>query len=211
MMSNRVSENITSIIFDLGGVLFDIDYAFTQKAFQDLGFKGDFNDLYSQKKQSGIFDDFEKGKISPAEFRKHLKEWLPSHVSEKQIDAAWNALLIGFPEAKVELLKRLRKDYRLFLLSNTNEIHLPVVIDMVAHLDGKRGIGHLFERAYYSCQMGMRKPDLEIFETVCTDNSLEVSRTLFVDDLAQNIEGAKRVGLLTLHCTSSVNLEEYFK
>jgi FMN phosphatase YigB (HAD superfamily) len=210
MMSNRVSENITSIIFDLGGVLFDIDYAFTQKAFQDLGFKGDFNDLYSQKKQSGVFDDFEKGMISPTEFRKHLKEWLPDNTNDKQIDAAWNALLIGFPASKVELLKKLRKDYRLFLLSNTNEIHLPVVMDMVAHLDGQRGIGHLFERAYYSCQIGMRKPDVEIFEKVCNDNSLTASRTLFVDDLIQNIEGAKQMGLATLHCKPAVSLEEYF-
>ena len=72
MMSNRVSKNITSIIFDLGGVLFDIDYALTQKAFINLGFKEDFNELYSQKKQSGLFDDFEKGSITPAQFRKHL-------------------------------------------------------------------------------------------------------------------------------------------
>jgi len=210
-MSNRVSENITSIIFDLGGVLFDIDYALTQKAFHNLGFKGEFNDLYSQKKQSGAFDDFEKGIISPAQFRKHLKEFLPEHIDEEQIDAAWNALLIGFPAAKVELLKRLKKDYRLFLLSNTNEIHLPVVMDMVAHLDGQKGIDHLFERAYYSCQMGMRKPDAEIFEKVCNENSLNVSSTLFVDDLLQNIEGAKQTGLSTLHCTASVNLVEYFK
>jgi FMN phosphatase YigB (HAD superfamily) len=211
MMSNRVSENITSIIFDLGGVLFDIDYALTQRAFMDLGFKGEFNNLYSQKKQSGVFDEFEKGLISPSQFREHIKESLPEYVNEKQIDAAWNALLIGFPVSKVELLKRLSKDYRLFLLSNTNEIHLPVVMNMVAHLDGQRGIGHLFERAYYSCQMGMRKPDIEIFEKVCKENSLDVSKTLFVDDLLQNIEGAKQTGLSTLHCTVSVKLEEYFK
>jgi len=211
MMSNRVSENITSIIFDLGGVLFDIDFTLARKAFHDLGFKGDFNDLYSQKKQAGVFDDFEKGIITPVQFRKQVKEWLPKGIEDKQVDEAWNALLIGFPASKVELLKRLGKKYRLFLLSNTNEIHLPAVIDMVAHLDEKKGMGHLFEKDYYSCRMGMRKPDREIFEKVCNENSLEVSSTLFIDDSIQNIEGAMRTGLATLHCTASVNLEEYFK
>ena len=130
-MNHLVSKNITTLIFDLGGVLFDIDYKHTQEAFRKLGATADFNAVYSQQKQTGIFDEFEKGNISPAQFRVGLREWLPSTITDKQIDTAWNALLIGFPPDKVELLNKLKKKYNLFLLSNTNEIHLPEVLNKI--------------------------------------------------------------------------------
>ncbi len=208
-MRQKIAKNITSVIFDLGGVLFDIDYSLTQKAFIELGAK-DFRNLYSQQKQSGVFDEFEKGNISPDEFRRRLKQWLPEHVSNGDIDKAWNALLIGVPPSKIELLKQLKKKYRLFLLSNTNEIHLSEVLKMMAHLDGNKGINHLFERNYYSCRMGMRKPDKAIFDKVCSDNSLVSFNTLFIDDTLQNVEGAQKAGLDVLHCTPTLSLEEYF-
>jgi len=209
-MREKVSKNITSVIFDLGGVLFDIDYSLTQRAFIGIGATENFYNIYSQHKQEGFFDDFEKGTISANEFRKQVKQWLPLSTSDVQVDKAWNAMLLGFPASKIELLKRLGKKYRLFLLSNTNEIHLPEVINMMAHLDGNKGIGHLFEKHYYSCRIGMRKPDKEIFDKVCSENSLSPYNTLFIDDLLQNVEGAKIAGLNILHCTPSVKLEEYF-
>lgn len=209
-METVVSEKVSSVIFDLGGVLFDIDYTLTQRAFMDMGAQKPFGELYSQQKQSGLFDDFEKGTITPADFRARLKELLPARVQDHQIDSAWNALLIGFPEKKVEILKKLGKKYRLFLLSNTNEIHLPEVMKMSAHLDANRGFEKLFEKYYYSCRMGMRKPDREIFEKVCLDNKLSPGFTLFIDDSLQNIEGARQAGLATLHYTPAISLEKYF-
>jgi putative hydrolase of the HAD superfamily len=209
-MSEKVDKNISSVIFDLGGVLFDIDYALTQKAFISLGAPANFNEIYSQQKQAGFLDEFEKGNISVQEFRKQMKQWLPGQVSDDDIDRAWNTMLIGVPHSKIHLLKVLGKKYRLFLLSNTNEIHLPEVIKMMAHLDDHKGIEHLFENYYYSCKMGMRKPDKEIFDKVCRDNSIVASETLFVDDSIQNIEGAKKAGLKVLHCTTLIDLAEYF-
>lgn len=209
-MNKMIDKKINTVIFDLGGVLFDIDYKYTQQAFQKLGATTDFNAVYSQQKQAGIFDEFEKGNISPAQFRVGLKEWLPTSVTDKQIDDAWNALLIGFPPDKVGLLSELKKKYDLFLLSNTNEIHLPEVMNMIdnAHVPGQ--LGKLFSKEYYSCRMGLRKPDKEIYESVIIENNLNPASTLFVDDLIQNIEGAKVTGLQTLHCTASVSLKEYF-
>jgi FMN phosphatase YigB (HAD superfamily) len=208
-MNQKIPKNITSIIFDLGGVLFDIDYSYTQRAFMALGAK-EFNKLYSQQKQEGIFDEFEKGKVSASYFRAEVKRFLPSNTSEKQIDEAWNALLIGFPAEKIRLLERLKKQYRLFLLSNTNDIHLPAVLDMIDNAHGDGIMAKLFEKEYYSCRMGMRKPDMEIFETVCVENKLDISSTLFIDDSIQNIEGARKFGLYSLHYNSSISLEEYF-
>jgi len=205
-----IDKNINMVVFDLGGVLFDIDYTYTQKAFQQLGSTTNFNAVYSQQKQAGIFDEFEKGNISPAQFRAGLREWLPSTTTDKQIDSAWNALLIGFPADKVELLSKLKQKYKLYLLSNTNEIHLPEVLNMIdkAHTPGQ--LGKLFIKEYYSCRMGLRKPDKVIYEKVLIENKLNPATTLFIDDIAHNLEGATLAGLQTLHCTASVNLKEYF-
>jgi putative hydrolase of the HAD superfamily len=210
IMHKMIDKKINTVIFDLGGVLFDIDYKHTQKAFQELAATTDFNTVYSQQKQAGIFDEFEKGSISPAQFRQGLREWLPHTVTDQQIDEAWNALLIGFPTDKVELLNTLKNKYKLYLLSNTNEIHLPEVITMIDKAHNPGTMGKLFLKEYYSCRMGLRKPEIEIYERVLIENNLNPSTTLFVDDLLQNIEGAALTGIQTLHCTAAVNLKEYF-
>lgn len=208
-MKNKIAENITTVIFDLGGVLFDIDYKRTQEAFQKLGAITDFNEVYSQQKQAGIFDEFEKGNISPAKFREGLRKWLPADSADKEIDNAWNALLLGFSPEKIKLLHKLKSKYKLFLLSNTNEIHLPEVMNMIkVHTPGT--LEEIFIKEYYSCRMGLRKPDKEIYEKVVMENNLNPLQTLFVDDLLPNLEGAQLTGLQTLHCTPTINLVEYF-
>jgi len=209
-MSKKISKNIKTVIFDLGGVLFDIDYKFTQEAFQKLGSHADFREVYSHGKQAGIFDEFEKGNISAAKFREGLRKWLPEHITDKQIDDAWNALLIGLPTDKVELLNRLKKKYNLFLLSNTNEIHLQVVLEMIDNAHSPGQMGKLFIKEYYSCRIGLRKPDKIIFESVIIENNLEPATTLFIDDILENLRGAELAGLNTLHCTAEVKLHEYF-
>ena len=209
-MNQKVSKNITTIIFDLGGVLFDIDYSLTQKAFIALG-ASDFEKQYSQHIQNGLFDDFEKGNISSGHFRKELLKWLPSATTEEQVDNAWNALLIGFPEEKVTLLQNLKTRYRLLLLSNTNDIHLPAVLKMMDTALEPGIMGKLFDKEYYSNKMGMRKPDAEIFQHVLNENKLEAASTLFIDDSIQNVKGADGIGIQTLHCAPGVSLFEYFE
>lgn len=210
IMTKKISKNINTVIFDLGGVLFDIDYKYTQEAFQRLGSNADFREVYSQQKQAGIFDEFEKGNISPTQFRAGLRKWLPEHTTDKQIDDAWSALLIGLPKDKVELLEKLKKKYNLYLLSNTNEIHLPIVMDMINNAHSPGQMGKLFIKEYYSCRMGLRKPEKVIYERVLIENNLEPSKTLFIDDILQNLTGAELAGLNTLHCTAEVSLKEYF-
>ncbi len=209
-MNQKVSKNITAVIFDLGGVLFDIDYSLTQKAFIALG-ATDFQKQYSQQVQHGVFDEFEKGNIPPSGFRSEVLKWLPAHTTEAQVDKAWNALLIGFPKEKVELVKRLRNRYRVLLLSNTNHIHLPAVLQMMDEAHGSGAMQQMFEKEYYSCKMGMRKPDAEIFQHVIKENKLDPSLTLFIDDIAHNVKGADSIGIQTLHCTAEVSLFDYFE
>jgi len=209
-MNQKVAKNVSSIIFDLGGVLFDIDYSLTQKAFIALGAK-DFDQLYSQQKQEGFFDDFERGNITAAHFRTEVKKLLPGHLTDDDVNKAWNALLIGFPAKKVEFMKQLKKRYPLYLLSNTNDIHLPAVLEMMDAEYGKGIMQQMFHKEYYSCRMGMRKPNADIYKVVCDENDLNPANTVFIDDSIQNVVGAGEFGLQTLHFTPNVtSLEEFF-
>ena len=185
---------IEQLIFDLGGVIINIDYNLTALAFKHLGIK-DFDVIYSKAKQDNLFDEFEKGNISNAVFRNHLKEHLPEGTSDKQIDTAWNSMLIAIPSHRVEWLQKLSKQYRIFLLSNTNRIHIKAFTELAENQFGKGVFESTFEQHYYSCNIGMRKPDADIFEKVLNDNQLDRTKTLFIDDSIQHIEGASKINL----------------
>ena len=114
---------INAIIFDLGGVLLDINYWLTIEAFNNLGCS-DFESIYTQQKQSQLFDDFETGKVSSETFRKSLQKQMEFSISNVEFDNAWNKMLLQLPEQRIELLEKLNKKFSLFLLSNTNEIHI---------------------------------------------------------------------------------------
>ncbi len=184
----------SAIIFDLGGVIINLSYQRTAAAFIGLGLKN-FDEIYSKARQSHLFDDFEKGIISPVTFRDALRRYLPPETENEQLDAAWNAMLLDIPVSRVEWLRAMGNKYRIFLLSNTNSIHVEAFTAMAEEVYGKGVFENIFEKCYYSCNMGMRKPDAEIFEEVLLENSLSRSNTLFIDDSIQHIRGAEKVGL----------------
>ena len=198
-----------AIIFDLGGVLMNLSYQKTADAFKLLGLM-DFEERYSQARQSGVFDAFETGKISPPEFRANLREWLSPETTDAQIDHAWNAMLLGMPADRIELLRLLKPHYRIFLLSNTNEIHLSEVFRMMQKDHGFPDLSGIMEKEYYSCRMGLRKPDPEIFKTVLKEQNLEPGEVLFIDDSIQHIEGARSVGILSHHLKEKEDLSMLF-
>jgi putative hydrolase of the HAD superfamily len=202
--------NFKNIIFDLGAVIINIDYDLTAEAFRKLGLKH-FDDLYSQKKQEHFFDRFEKGTMSVQEFREEVKKHLPLHVTQAEIDQAWNAMLIGIPRKRYEWLEEMGKRYRIFLLSNTNQVHIEAFSKIIEREYGFRKFESLFEKVYYSSEIGMRKPDAEAFELVLTENKLNVKETLFVDDSIQHIEGAKAIGLATLFLEKGRSVESLFE
>jgi len=187
-------KTFENIIFDLGGVIINLDYHRTAQAFIDLGLKN-FNEIYSKAQQTHLFDDFEKGIMPPENFRAELRKYLPSETTDEQIDQAWNAMLLDIPVHRVEWLRKVGEKYRIFLLSNTNTIHVDAFTKMADSVYGKGEFECVFEKHYYSCQMGMRKPDAEIFERVLLENNLDKSKTLFIDDSIQHVEGAIRTGL----------------
>jgi len=185
---------IRNIIFDLGGVLLNLDMEKTRKSFHELGMIN-FEEHFTQAKQSGIFDAFDCGKISENEFRSALKKHLPEAVNDVEIDFAWNAMLLDLPKERLELLQSLGKKYRLFLLSNTNEIHVAAFSKYLQATFGMSDFSSYFENWYYSCRIGKRKPNADAFEHVLSENNLIASETIFIDDSFQHVEGAKKIGI----------------
>lgn len=187
---------LKNIIFDLGGVIINIDYNLTINAFKKLGVEN-FEQLYSQIQQTQLFDKLETGKISPQEFRNAIKKLLPPGISNYEIDKAWCAMLLNFPQERLLLLERLKKKYRLFLLSNTNKIHIREVIKILRSENHWSLWNRVFEKKYYSHMIGMRKPDKKAFRLILNENELKASETLFIDDSEPNLAGAQQLGIKT--------------
>jgi putative hydrolase of the HAD superfamily len=194
----EASDDYGTIILDLGGVLIDVDYAASARAFAQLGFSG-FGELYSKSKQDGLFDRFETGTISPAQFRDRIRQLSRLHLTDAQIDACWNAMLGPVPQGRITLVKHLKERYEVLLLSNTNAIHVPAFEAIVARENGITDFKGLFDGAYFSCELGMRKPDAAIFDHVLSLHGADPKRTLFIDDSIQHVEGARKAGLHAEH------------
>jgi HAD superfamily hydrolase (TIGR01509 family) len=194
-------KKIKNIIFDYGNVIFEIDFKRAQKALIQLGITN-IEDFFAHKSHHDIFNNFETAAISPAEFRAGIREASSNkEITDEQIDAAWNSLLIGVPANVHEVLLKVKEKYRTFLLSNNNEIHYNWIVDYLKREFDMPDNSSLFERAYYSQQMFLRKPHVEIFQQVLTENNLDPEETLFIDDSPQHLVGAKQAGMQTLLMT----------
>jgi len=206
----KMKSMIKNIIFDLGVVLLNIDFQKTMAAFKNLGISK-IDKIFSGYTQSGFFDDFEKGLISPDEFRLEIRKLLDTDVSDEQIDEAWNAMILEFPVGRINFVMGCRNNYRTFLLSNTNAIHFPVYNKLINDKFKINDLSDLFEKAYYSYRLGLRKPDKEIFEFVINENSLIPEETLFIDDSPQHIATAELLGLKTFHFVNGSSLNDTLK
>ena len=196
------------IIFDLGGVLLNLDYNLTINAFKKLGLVN-FEEMYTQASQTNLFNDFETGQISSQHFINLLLPYLPAGTSPNKVVHAWNAMILDFPIERLQLLDELNKKRRIFLLSNTNEIHLQAVVRSLAKTTN-RTLDSYFEKVYYSHLLNLRKPNKEIFDLVCKEQNLPVSDTIFIDDTIGHIEGAMAFGLQGVHLQKGSTLETLF-
>ncbi len=189
-----INNSKEAIIFDLGGVLLNLDYDLTEKAFISLGMTN-FGESYSQLQQTHLFDRFERGEVSSFHFINQLLDRLPLGATANQVVHAWDAMILDFPLKRLQFLEELSKKYRLFLLSNTNDLHIDAVRRSLEKAVGHRNLEQYFEKTYFSSAIGMRKPDSNIFEFVCSENKLDPAKTIFIDDSPQHVEGAKLAGI----------------
>jgi putative hydrolase of the HAD superfamily len=189
-------KKIKSIIFDLGAVLLNISYQKTIEEFDKLGIKNS-STFYSKKLQTNIFNLLETGEISESDFIKEIQRHC-TEATDTQILYAWNAMILDLPLHRVELLKQLKKDFSLYLLSNTNSIHITEVENKIGSKQYKE-FCQLFDKVYYSHKIGHRKPNAEAFQLIIEENNLIAEEILFIDDSPQHIEGAKKLGIKTYH------------
>lgn len=190
-------QNIKNIIFDLGGIFIDIDFAKTQKAFEALGV-ANWSQFYTQSTASALFEQLETGAITPEVFYDGFRQQTALNLSDQQIKNAWNAMLGTFPPERLQWLQNIRDKYRVYLYSNTNLIHYQAFTDIFFQCTGNRNFNDYFIKAHYSHELGYRKPYPELFTRLLKLENLSASETLFIDDTAKNIEGAAAAGLQTI-------------
>ena len=178
---------INTIIFDFGDIFINLNKEESHEAFKKLGLHG------LNEKLLALNDEFEKGKISESNFLDGFSEFIPN-ASIEEIKAAWNTIIGDFPLYRLEFLQLLKNKYRLFLLTNTDMIHIENFEEKVG-TSFFSAFYQCFEKVYYSYEMGMRKPDEAIFKSIINKHDLNPSRTLFVDDKKENTAAAASVGL----------------
>jgi len=202
-------NGIRNIIFDLGGVLLNIDPKKTIEAFGKLGMKqlvGDKGLSYDHN----IFYMMEQGQITSDEFRYGVIELLPQKVSFQEIDNAWTAMLLDFPAVRVELIKNLRKDFKIYLFSNTNAIHVEKFHSNFRN-QHRFEVSSLFERDFYSNEIGYRKPSPESYQEIIKLSGINPEESLFIDDSLLNIESAIHFGLKGFWLKPGQKVEKIFQ
>jgi len=202
-------NGIRNIIFDLGGVLLNIDPKKTIDAFGKLGMEqlvGDKGLSYDHE----IFYQMEQGKITSEEFRNGVRQLLPKEVSDDEIDAAWTAMLLNFPAIRVELVKNLRNDFKIYLFSNTNAIHVEKFHSIFRKQHGFE-VSTLFDKDFYSNEIGYRKPSPESFKEIIRLSGINPEESLFIDDSFQNVESAITSGLKGFWLEPGQKIEEIFQ
>lgn len=204
-----ILKNIDAIIFDIGNVLVDIDYEVMVKEFTKIA-TIDFHQIVTYSHQDKVFDQYEKGLISTTNFRNILRKYLKPDITDKEIDTAWNSILINYPAENFDLLKTLRIKYQLYALSNINDLHIAAIDVAVQNHFGVEDMSSYFHRAYYSHQMGHRKPEPEIYHMVLQQSNLNPEKTLFIDDKLENITAAAALGIQVHHLTDRNKLLALF-
>ena len=199
-------NNIKNIIFDLGGVLLDIDLQKSINAFERLGIEN-FEEMFSQFKADELFEKLETGMLGEEEFYSAIKKRTKSDITDEDIAQAWNALILDFRAESLDFLEKLAPRYNLYLLSNTNGIHLRYFQQSFTKQTGKPLLDEYFIKAWYSHKLGLRKPGTTIFEFVLQAENLVAAETLFIDDTLINIETAKNMGFKIHHLKPTERIE----
>ena len=196
---------IKNVVFDYGGVIMDIrPMAYVEEMIR-LGCP-DIRALHERFTQQQVYRRFETGQISAGEFRDLVRTGIPDHASDALVDHAWNLILGDIPRHRFDLLQALKPKYRTFLLSNTNPIHYDFYQDYARKNFGIPSLDSLFEKAFFSFQIGLYKPDHDIFHYILKDGGLDPSETVFIDDMAENVEAARQCGMQGIHLAEGMDV-----
>ena len=204
-----MDKKIRNIVFDLGGVLVDLDFKAAINGLQKAGFANVKEQLQAFDCE-GIFQKFELGEMSADEFRSAIRENSTVSLTDEEVDGLWNAMLLEVPREKLELILHLRGKYMVYLLSNTNSIHWDYVCKNAFNYRGFR-VNDYFEETFLSYEMHLAKPDKAIIEKVLEEANLLPEETLFIDDSEANCKAASELGIHTHHYHIGEDLKELFE
>ena len=204
-----MDKNIKNIVFDLGGVLVDLDFKSAINGLQQAGFSNVKEQLQAFDRE-GIFQKFELGEMTAEEFRSAIRENSTVTLTDEEVDALWNLMLLEIPREKLELILDLRGKYMVYLLSNTNSIHWDYVCKNAFNYRGFR-VNDYFEKTFLSFEMHLAKPDKAIFEKMLEDANLLAEETLFIDDSEANCKAAAEVGIHAHHYHIGDDLSKIFE
>ena len=193
-----MSAKIKNIIFDLGGVVLDIDESIVYKELEKMGIST--SELAQSKEFIDIMSKFDTGIYTAPTFRKKTKTLLGQEkMTDQRFDAIWNAMLLDIPRERIEAIEKVKKHYKIFLMSNSNVIHYDLYVRDLQLRFGYHEFDELFNKSYFSFAEHLEKPDPRFFELILDHEGLLPEETLFIDDTAANIEAAKSLGIKTYH------------
>ena len=198
------APNFKNILFDLGGVILDINVQATLKQFYELGFPAELMQ-FPNSMTTDLYFRYETGKLDTEQFRNEIRKTAGVEMTDHAFDEAWNAMLVRFPEERIALLKRLSKRYNLYMLSNTSSLHVKVFEKMYLEVAGEP-MQEVFKKIYYSHEIGWHKPDLEAWEYVLNDAHIKAEETLFLDDNIHNIKASQELGFQAIHIHERIQL-----
>lgn len=200
-------DKIKNIIFDLGGVIIDIHPAKTYEAFN-----GHIDEMPAMSVYlTDLFHQLETGKIDADTFIEEAKREWKINLPNEQICEGLNAMLGDIPPERIHAVEKVKEKYNTYLLSNTNAIHFNSVQRILQDHVDRDSFEELFHRTYYSHKIGLRKPDVKIYELVLKENNLIPEETLFLDDLGENLKSAKSIGIHTIQVTTEKDIVEILK
>ncbi len=199
-------QPIKNIIFDFGNVLFDLELGAISRELRRLT-GAQFESIKNKLDQLGVFHLYETGGISTEEFVDTLRRAANPALEPKQVIDAWNSIFVGMPRERFDRVLRLRQHYQVFLLSNINDLHACWIDDYLHREHNLSDFqARYFDAVYYSHLIRLRKPDREIYEYVLADAELVAEDCVFIDDLEENIEAARQLGIRTIHKTPDLDI-----
>ena len=193
-----MNSKIKNIIFDLGGVILDIDENVVYKELEKMGINT--TELAHSKEFIEIMSKFDTGIYTAPTFRKKMKSLLGlEKMTDQKFDSIWNAMLLDIPRERIEAIEKVKKHYKIFLMSNSNVIHYDLYVRDLQLRFGYNEFDELFNKSYFSFAEHLEKPDPRFFELILDHEGLQPEETLFIDDTEKNIKVAKSLGINTYH------------
>ena len=192
MVKLNMKKEYKNLLFDLGGVILDLKRSACVEAFKKLGLENAEN-VFGEYSQTGVFLALEEGLVSPEEFRAEVRTLLTQNVTDDEIDDAFGEFLVGIPLHRLKALEKLREDYRIYLLSNTNPIHINKKIKEFFGVDNKE-LDNYFDGKVLSYLAKASKPNPKIFEYTINHLGIKPEETLFLDDSQRNLDAASKFG-----------------